>query len=502
MENICLSCNEKEIKTPKSNFCSSIEYCCDSCSKLLLKKHQDVKNKALKLIQKNNDINSKFDLVYSNEMNHIKVTETDSRQSVGSIQVREYLFSLLEEVHQFSYNALFESYLYAELFENYTPEFFNERFFLHNAVLKSIGAWEKLIRYFAVFYGVELSDKSSKNTLTQLQKQLKRKGFKETKTYNLLWKLKSHNVFNELDKVRKTNDHSLSYHLGTDLYTYSKVSEYVVQANESVYEAITEALEIFSSRCVLSNVHYSQSRKLVVIRPNEKVIKKKYGRLQHAYNENLNKQLYDSTVEYIRTISTRLAGTKKWNKNYSSPNLRWVNYQLSDAVFRLHETSRSLSYMEKMFFEAVDQNYKDLDNYWIYFDGLNYRYFLLSGLIRIYSVYDKISKVIRELFEVDASNNSSFSGVISHIRMHQPELHFLPPIKICERILGSKAFKKLDKNRQDHFHLVTLQNFINSNSKEVIDLEVLVTIQENAKNLFELIESLDVAVTGFYKMFE
>ncbi|HDR8161315.1 TPA: hypothetical protein QC072_004241 [Bacillus cereus] len=105
--------------------------------------------------------------------------------------------------------------------------------------------------------------------------------------------------------------------------------------------------------------------------------------------------------------------------------------------------------------------------------------------------------MIQEFFEAEPKRKT-FEGTIEYVRLNKGFLTSLPPMKICNRILSHSAFKKVYKSRQDHFHLLTAQNFLSSEYKEVMDFEVFYAIIENSKLIYELIDSVDQALINFH----
>ncbi|MDG0808529.1 hypothetical protein [Cohnella rhizosphaerae] len=99
----------------------------------------------------------------------------------GSHQAREYMFSLLEEVHRFAYHATFECHLFCDMFESADHMFFSDRYFLTNSVIKTIGAWEKLLRFHCLYFEVQLDREPKNNSLSRLQKKMNKTEFKKNK---------------------------------------------------------------------------------------------------------------------------------------------------------------------------------------------------------------------------------------------------------------------------------------------------------------------------------
>lgn len=120
-----------------------------------------------------------------------------------------------------------------------------------------------------------------------------------------------------------------------------------------------------------------------------------------------------------------------------------------------------------MFKEAVLKGNHDLDSYYVYFDGMNYRYFLLGSLLRIYSVYDKLAVIIQKLFEVNPKQKT-FESTVEYIKQNEKFINSLPPMKLCNKIIKNRYFKRLYESRQEFSHYLTAQNYLSPNYKEIM----------------------------------
>lgn len=500
---VCLACGnslDKEIET--AIFYSSISiFLCSSCQRKFNKEFSVIKSDAIQVIEKNKKLNEMFDTYIETE-EMLKADYHDSVYFNSSKKVREYMFSLLEEVHRFAYHASFESYLYCEMFEEADPMFFSDRYFLTNSAIKVIGAWEKIFLFFALLYEIELDKNLKNNSLVNLQKKLKKSDFIHTNMYKNFLKLKSNGSFKKVDEARKFNDHNVSYHLGNNYSETTKIAKMALENTNTLYNGIEEALYLLERRIRLVNKDFVHSYSIVTkVEENNKVFKKKAQKVKSYYRHEDVRQINIKSVYYIQWAEKRLAEASSWNIRYSHPPILSIYYRLIDISVRLHESARSLGFAVEMFGDAVRLQYVDLDKFWIRFDGMNYRYFIHSALIRIYSVYDKMAVVIQELFEINLKN-TSFEKTIEFIRTNDEFAFFnsLPPLKISNRILSNTSYKKLYDSRQDFFHLLVMQDFMNPRYKEILDVELTIAIINNCKLIYELIDSIDVALVNFHEM--
>jgi hypothetical protein len=505
---ICLGCGnqlEKEVQTGIF-ITSTYIFLCSKCQRLFHKEFQVIKKSAIEVIQRNKKLNNLFDsFIDSEEILKPSHANQETIYFNSSKQVREYMFSLLEEVHRFAYHSSFESYLFCEMFADPDPLFFSERFFLTNAVIKIIGAWEKMFLFYSLFYEIELSEEGKNNSLVSLLKKLRKTDFIKTRLYQEYIKLKSNGSFKRIDSARKYNDHNVSYHLGNNFKEITYVAKDIVTNTSIIYSGIEEALRLLGTRVRLAErdfvMKYKLFNKFKENKENDKLFKKKALKIKRYFNLEDVYRFYLTSKEYMDWAEQRLEDASSWKIRFSSPPLLSIYYMLIDITTRLHEAARSLGYSIEMFRDAVELKYTDLDEYWIKFDGMNYRYFIYSALIRVYAVYDKLSVVIRDLFEIDIKN-SSLEKTIKYMQSNK-EFNFyltLPPFKTINRILSSKSYKRLYNSRQDFFHLLVIQDFMSPKYKEILDTELIIAIIENSLMIYELINSIDIALVNLHQL--
>ncbi|PDZ26986.1 hypothetical protein [Bacillus toyonensis] len=477
---------------------STIHQCCEACKDKQLKLLSDIRKESLGNIQKNQEINTMLDAVAHSERELIDDISKQPKSKLfsGSIELRKYMFSMIEEIHRFTYEASFECIMYCDLFESVDRRFFSDRFFQRNAVYKVIGAWEKVIRFHAIYFGIELNENKKKNTLLHLSKKLGKTDYKETTTFKELYSLKSKGLFKQIDDTRKSYDHKLSYEAGKSISDITNIVLALSHHCISLYKCIEDCIGLFQKSMRIVSEKFVNDFQFKLPVANKKLYKKKSVQVQKKVNIKDVTLFQEKSIHSLFKYEARLKEALSWNIKYSAPPIELLYFRLFDVTVRLHESARSLAQMLDMYTISIDR-YNEPDKYWLYFEGLNYRYFLLSSLLRVYSAYDKLAIVIQEFFEAEPKRKT-FEGTIEYVRLNEGFLTSLPPMKICNRILSHSAFKKVYKSRQDHFHLLTTQNFLSSEYKEVMDFEVFHAIIENSKLIYELIDSVDQALINFH----
>lgn len=483
-------------------YSSTSIFLCTQCKKKLEISFSTIRTEALGDMEKNRTLNEMFDSYIEKEEMLKHSNHNDSLYFNSSKMVREYMFSLLEEVHRFAYHACFECYLYCDMFEESDPLFFSDRYFLTNSAIKVIGAWEKLYFFYAILFEIDLDTNQKNNSFNSLQRKLKKTEFTKTQVYSGFINLKSKGSFKLVDEARKFNDHNISYHLGNNYQQMTAMAKGILENTTVLYKGIEEALTLLGKRVRLVKKNYAHNFTIVKkVEENEKVFRKKALKIKSKFKyEDINK-IYVKSVDYQKWAERRLEEASSWKIKYSYPPLLSIYYRLIDVTVRLHESTRSLAFAYNMFSDAVRLKYADLDKFWIKFQGMNYRYFIHSALIRIYSTYDKIAVIIRELFEVEL-NNASLEKTVEFIKTNEETKFYntLPPFKIINRILSNKSYKKLYDTRQDFFHQLVMQDFMNPAYKEIIDIELVMAIIDNCKMVYELIDSIDIALIHFHEI--
>lgn len=496
--NQCLSCF-KQVPTFTLKNDSSINKLCKECETQQLKLISEIQNKSLENIQKNTHLNALLDSVAKDEFDYIFVNSNQLQKSTlhkGSIELRKYMFSLLEEIHKFSYEASYECILYTNYFKEEDKSFFSDHFFQRNAVSKVIGAWEKIIRFHSLYFGITFDKNKKRNTLVNLQRKLNKTDYLKTITYKELYVLKSKSLFKDIDETRKTYDHKLSYEAGSDIFATTNIVNTLSKHCSSLYKCLEDCIDLFKKSMRVSPEKFVIDFQFKLPEVDEKLYKKNMIKIQEKIKIKDLETYQEKSKVYLLKYSSRLLEVKSWKLKYSSPPIALLYYRLFDVSVRLHEAARSLAQMVDMH-EFGLQHYSHPEEYWIHFDGLNYRYFLLSSLLRVYSVYDKLAIVIQELFEVNPKRKT-FEGTIEYIRLNEKFYSGLPPMKICNRIQSNSAFKEIYKSRQNHFHLLTPQYVLPKTYKEVVDYKIFHAIIENSKLIYELIDSIDHALNHFY----
>ncbi|PFM94285.1 hypothetical protein COJ53_00630 [Bacillus cereus] len=453
-----------------------------------MEKFHAVEFQAKCLIEENPRLNLLLDKwveAYNQDTKDYRINATEVFRKADIIQ--RYLFSQIEEIHKYAYNASFELILFVKHLENRDDFFFSPSYFFINATFKVMGAWDRLIKFLGVVHDIAFNENQKKNTFDNVYKSLKKnKDFKESKAFCFINNLKSSGKFKVIDDVRKDNDHNLSRHVK-------------VETDDELLSDLEDLLEHcrvlygFISYCVdlLSNVQKINCKAKFIF--DTFSIEKSYdldgisrGLEVFMKNNSLPDKIQNISVLIIEQIQGVLSCNPSSLMEYSAPPLYKIYIFLSDIVFRLHESIRSIGLTYNLYSEGVHLGYEDLDKYSIYFEGMNYRYFIYSSLFRVYNVYDKLGHIILDLFEGEKPKHLTFENIIAK---NIEEIN-IPPIQFSKEVIESQPYKDLYNNRQEHYHYLVSQEYLSPNVRELIDFELVRVIIINIEKQINIIKMI------------
>ncbi|WP_058301061.1 hypothetical protein [Gorillibacterium timonense] len=286
------------------------------------KPNKDLQKECLDIINQNEFINSKFDssgLLF--QQNREYVTKTIStaipiellNHYDRQLSYNGYLFSLLEEIHRFSYLALSGVFMFEERLKHKQDDtFFSSRYFLNNSFLHVMGAWERTFRLSAFIHGYDFSKNSGKSSA--VYRALKKvETFQKSRVSSLIEDLKARGYFPTIEDFRESNDHRLSKHVEySQDDDMKKVAWSCYENAATLYKVIMILLEQLSSQSFI----YNDLINLNILNWDARLDLKK---INETVPIELQKQLLDSRLEqnqnYItKAISTFEALRPKLNK--------------------------------------------------------------------------------------------------------------------------------------------------------------------------------------------
>ncbi|MBD8498513.1 Cthe_2314 family HEPN domain-containing protein [Paenibacillus arenosi] len=457
------------------------------------KKKIDLKKSCMELINQNEELNSLFDKVavnYREESDDFSVSilpnysEANKERYAQQKSYTNYLLSLLEEIHRYSYLALCETFMYQERLDYKDDNnFFSSRYFLSNASFHIIGAWERTIRLSGLLYGYDFNQSLKYSHIYNALK--KNREFKCNEVFLVIQELKSSTHFPDIEELRISNDHKLSKHveyesdddlrrMALSCYENAKGLYQIIYyyINRFLNERIIRVTEID-----LTLFKWNLTLDVVKIKP---IISKELtsellpARLDRC-SDYLSNHIY--TFEALRYITNHFLTTLNNNSKYMLLH--------SDLVFRLHEATRSLKFAYNLIVKAKKEH-KELGEESVCFVNMDYAYFVESAISRVYSAYDKIAMLLH-YYTGGGSKENSFE---QFMRNHNDELENEELLRLANSIYNRDEYKELYQLRQNNFHHMVKENFINRSDSEWSHVYNLILVSKNIQILKPLVSKL------------
>lgn len=395
----------------------------------------------------------------------------------------KFLFSLLEDIHRYTYLSSFEIFLYEErLSQKEDSSFFSSRYFLTNASHHIIGTWERTLRLCGLLYGYDF-DRSSK--YEHIYRALKKnQEFNKSKVFELLKYIVERNHLSDIEKLRKGNDHELSVHTkhkeDDDLKEYATSCFLTVK---SLYEVIHFFIDRFQKECFIriKPIDLSQFRWGIPlnIKKIEESLKKELGKKLFYRLENS----FISLSNLILDITALWPITAEYLTQKDEKSLYILHH--TDPIFRLHEATNSLRYGYKLIVSANETG-QDLRDVSVYFKDMDYSYFIESSIIRIYSVFDKLAVLLHH--HTGLGEICTFEQFMR--RYASQPINNSEWLTQALNIYETEVYKELNQLRQDNFHHIAKEGFIHLTDSENSHLYNMVIASKNIEMLIPMLSKM------------
>ncbi len=132
------------------------------------------------------------------------------------------------------------------------------------------------------------------------------------------------------------------------------------------------------------------------------------------------------------------------------------------------------------------KNNSELNEEFVCFHNMNYSYFIESAIYRIYAVYDKLANLLC-IYTNTQEEQNTFERFMRHIA-NVPKNSDL--IEIARSIFNTEEYKELAKLRQDNYHYMTKENFINIRDSEWSNVYNLISASKNIELLKNIISKI------------
>jgi hypothetical protein len=315
--------------------------------------------------------------------------------------------------------------------------------------------------------------------------QKKKESFTNTEVFLLIQELKNNNHFPDIEKLRKSNDHQLSEHVkyerDDDLH---KLAMSCYENAKALYQIIQFYIERFQNECFIriNGIDLIQFRWDLTIDSSkiETTISKELKR--NLLQDRLNRcdeyiTIHISTFQALKPVTSLFL--TKLDKN--STNI----LHHSDFVFRLHEATRSLKFAYNLMMDAKEKE-REFYEETVFFVDMNYAYFIESAISRIYSVYDKIA-ILLHIYTGEGSKTSTFEQFMRNIKV---EIKNDELLTFASSVFNREEYKELHQLRQNNFHHIVKENFINRVDSEWSHLYNMVLVSKNIEILKPMINKL------------
>ena len=371
---------------------------------------------------------------------------------------KRYLLNLIEDAHFFVNQALNELILYEHFSLNNSPYFYSGRFALNNACFHTIMAWERSINILAILYSIALDNNIKRNSFNNIYSKLKKDAdFRKTTLYTSINNLKCNHILTNIDKIRKFNDHDLSWYI-------NDMKKYADKNKES--ELFDESVLKYISKDILQNIDCLYEILEVSIKNGLEKIKKETDIQIHSSIKIDLKNDYNNMIQYINSSHVDIEKSKKIYEHIVVELEKWIdisqtipirqlanndekfNYILflfNDIVFRCHEISRCL---------LDSSNPKAAEVYRMPDYLINKQYFIYSSIYRIYSLYDKLSRLIAKLFNLTLQKEQFY---FEDFIIYAKENNICVSNKIISdfsNISTKSSYEGLDRMRNRLFHII------------------------------------------------
>lgn len=450
----------------------------------------------MEIINQNESLNQMFDstaaLYKETEANfrlQTLTTYSEERKEIYESQKSylSYLFSLLEDIHRYSYFSLCEVYLYEhQLAHKDDRTFFSSNYFLRNASFHIIGAWERTFRLSSLIYGFDFSGDNWDRSRTLYDFLKSTDSFNTSEIYHLIKELKSNGHLPEIEKLRIRNDHQLSMHV--DYETDDELMKHARSSYENaktLYKIVHLYILKFQNECFLQTrkvdlKKFSWKKKIDSPEHLERTVSSEFERnLLRARLERCSIYINEGIEIFInfRPIINPFLTLKNETSKYI--------LQHSDIVWRLHEAIRSLQYSYNLIVSSYRKE-TELYEQEIYFRNMDYSYFIESAVTRIYSVYDKIA-ILLHLHTGGGKANNTFEQFMRNNTEVVKNSEFFD---LASNIYERKEYKELNNLRQDNLHHMVKENFIHKVDSEWSNLYNMILASKNIEILKPLFKKV------------
>lgn len=385
---------------------------------------------------------------------------------VGEFKPYNYLITLIEDMHFFLNIICKDVHLFERTISNnfiHNEYMYSGRFFANNAIDHLFLANERMYVIFGILYNFDFKDDLSQNRTFKIKKAIKKNEDYSNQFASLINELNGNALYKELEKIRNSNEHDLSY-------MSKKIVEYKDremldsdQADKKLYLPKIENI-IF---CM--DIIYSILEKIVHIVDNCRFFNIQSFPMHEIFLKqeiSLKRKSFD--LNYYESL-------EKYNKSLKDNIICYNgNVIITDTYFRLDEVLHCIRDIYNHANGSQDISLVNFNNY------IEIDYIIYSAITRLYSCYDKISRYLSSYYK-EFENIQYFDG-FSKLKSNSTIYRKI------DMILNNDAYKTLKELRNNIYHNLRSGIIFGKSGADHYNVVLTQLILENEMLLFNLLE--------------
>nr|WP_313183799.1 hypothetical protein [Lacrimispora sp.] len=449
----------------KENFYTDFEAIEELLSQCIIKEDPiaiSVKQKEkIEEYSKRSDIIDKnLDNATANYFNYFEINKVDEFKPYN------YLITLIEDMHFFLNLICKDVNLFERTVSNkfiHNEYMYSGRFFANNAIDHLFLANERMYVILGILYNFDFKDDLSQNRTFKIKNAIKKNENYLNQFASLINKLNGNVLYKELEEIRNSNEHDLSYMSKKVVET--KRSEMLDgdQVDKEFY------LPKIDNITLCMDILYSILEKIVQIVDNYRFYNMQSFPMHEIFlKQKINLKLKSFDLKYYE-------GLERYNKSLED-NIICFNGDLmiTDTYFRLDEVLHCIRDIYNHANGSQDISLVNFNNY------IEIDYIIYSAITRLYTCYDKISRYLSSHYtEFECIKYfDDFSKLKSNNTIY----------KKIDIILKNDAYKTLKELRNNIYHNLRSGIIFGKCGENYHNMVLTQLILENEMLLFNLLE--------------
>lgn len=440
------------------------------------------------------------------------------------------LCKMLSDSLALSEDVYVDIYMYELAMDNYNnPELFLGNYYCDYATVKINMIWERVIFFLAHIHGVKFDKISRNNSWDTIYNNLKEKSTFVDPIRKLFKDLIGDASFGKIKIDRNTNEHDVSVHLTDklkkvkfdDKFQYTMGEEGFPVLDENVYidfvnltnklvrenkketiEKLSKALN-FYEKILLECINYFENE--IINKPSNVIIENMNhylfsykNEIDKYCNEMVNKK--ENLVVRSGQIQEELFQIRERVKNIADtinmnpvliyekpPTIQILEYNI-DIAYRTVELARSLvielGIINQQACKSIDVGLTD------------YMYYHNYTLIRLFSIFEKIAKLLYVRFELNDYEgnkkdlkNKTMQEIVEYAK--KENLDNIKPMKMFADTISSKEYELYEEIRNKTYHCIRFEYLLDdkeSGEFYIFTLKIMLDLLDKVTEVLEVIE--------------